>query len=96
VQAAAMACTACASGARGAVAFDRRFRGEQVIAAAIRAMRSGTLPMAVFVHAGNPGMLRPSPDHADFAAAADALRSRIGDELGWRVAVPEHLSQVSL
>ena len=29
-------------------------------------------------------------------AAADALRSRIGDELGWRVAVPEHLSQVSV
>ena len=29
-------------------------------------------------------------------AAADALRSRIADELGWRVHVPEHLSQVSL
>ncbi|MFO0962339.1 MAG: hypothetical protein U0625_05470 [Phycisphaerales bacterium] len=72
-----------ASGARGAVAFDRRFRGEQVIAAAIRAMRSGTLPMAVFVHAGNPGMLRPSPDHADFAAAADALRSLRVESREW-------------
>jgi metallo-beta-lactamase family protein len=30
------------------------------------------------------------------AAAADALRSRIGDELGWRAAVPEHLAQVSV
>ncbi len=29
-------------------------------------------------------------------AAADALRSRIADELGWHAAVPEHLSQVSL
>jgi metallo-beta-lactamase family protein len=29
-------------------------------------------------------------------AAADALRSRIADELGWRVHVPGHLSQVSL
>ena len=29
-------------------------------------------------------------------AAADALRSRIADELGWRVRVPEHLSQCSV
>ncbi len=29
-------------------------------------------------------------------AAADALRSRIADELGWRVRVPEHLSQFSV
>jgi len=29
-------------------------------------------------------------------AAADALRSRIADELGWSVHVPEHLAQVSL
>jgi len=29
-------------------------------------------------------------------AAADALRSRIADELGWRVRVPEQLAQVSL
>ncbi|MBS0440353.1 MAG: MBL fold metallo-hydrolase [Proteobacteria bacterium] len=29
-------------------------------------------------------------------AAADALRSRIGDELGWHANVPEHLSQVSV
>ncbi|MFT3956514.1 MAG: MBL fold metallo-hydrolase [Piscinibacter sp.] len=30
------------------------------------------------------------------AGAADALRSRIADELGWAVRVPEHLSQVEL
>jgi metallo-beta-lactamase family protein len=28
-------------------------------------------------------------------AAADALRSRIADELGWRVSVPEHLASVT-
>ena len=28
--------------------------------------------------------------------ASDALRSRIGDELGWRVEVPEHLAKVAL
>ena len=33
--------------------------------------------------------------HGD-PAAADTLRSRIQDELGWRVKVPEHLSTVAL
>jgi metallo-beta-lactamase family protein len=28
--------------------------------------------------------------------ASDALRSRIADELGWRVEVPEHLAKVDL
>lgn len=61
------------AGGRTAVAFDRRFRGEQLMAAAIRAMQSGDMPIAVLVHAGAPGALRARPDHADFAAAADAL-----------------------
>ena len=63
-----------AGGGRG-VAFDRRFRGEQVIGAAMRSMRAGELPVVVFVHSGAAGALRPSPEHADFAAAADALRA---------------------
>lgn len=59
----------------GAISFDRRFRGEQSIASAIRALRTGTAPVAVFVHSGAPGILRASADRADLAAAADALRS---------------------
>ena len=62
------------SGAGGA-ALDRRFRGEHAIASALRALRSGSTPVAVVVHAGAPGILRPAPDRADLAAAADALRT---------------------
>ncbi len=61
-------------GGRGVV-FDRRFRGEQVIGAAMRSLRAGELPVVVFVHSGATGALRPTPEHADFAAAADALRA---------------------
>lgn len=61
--------------AAGSIAFDRRFRGEQAVASAIRALRAGTAPLAVFVHSGAPGALRPTPDRSDLAAAADALRS---------------------
>jgi ABC-2 type transport system permease protein len=70
-------------GDRGGVSFDRRFRGEQMIAAAMRGMRSRSLPVAVFVHGGSPGALRARPDHADFAAAADALRSARFDVREW-------------
>ena len=58
----------------GAISFDRRFRGEQAIAGAVRALRSGAAPIAVFVHSGVPGLLRPAADRGDLAAAADALR----------------------
>jgi ABC-2 type transport system permease protein len=64
-----------ASGARGSVQFDRRFRGEQAIAGAIRAMRARAQPIAVFVHAGAPNLLRAQPDRMDLSAAADALRA---------------------
>ncbi len=58
----------------GSISFDRRFRGEQAIASALRALKVGKPPVAVFVHAGALGILRPSADGNDFAAAADALR----------------------
>lgn len=59
----------------GAISFDRRFRGELAIAGAVRALCSGAPPIAVFVHSGAPGALRPAADRSDLAAAADALRS---------------------
>ncbi|MFM8642400.1 MAG: ABC transporter permease subunit [Phycisphaerales bacterium] len=59
----------------GGAALDRRFRGEHAVASAIRALRSGSAPIAVVVHSGAPGILRPAPDRADLAAAADALRT---------------------
>ncbi len=56
-------------------AFDRRFRGEEVIASAVRSLRRGVAPEVVIVHAEGRSMLRPSPDRADASAIADALRS---------------------
>jgi ABC-2 type transport system permease protein len=58
----------------GSISFDRRFRGEQAIASALRALKVGKPPVVVFVHAGALGILRPSADGSDLAAAADALR----------------------
>ncbi len=71
------------AGGRGAVSFDRRFRGEQLVAAAIRSMSGGPAPVAVIVHSGELGLLRPRADHADFAAAADALRAARIDVAEW-------------
>jgi ABC-2 type transport system permease protein len=67
----------------GSIAFDRRFRGEQAIASALRALKVGKPPVAVFVHAGALGLLRPSADGNDFAAAADALRGARFDVREW-------------
>lgn len=72
-----------AGAAGGSVSFDRRFRGEQAIASAMRALRGGAPPVAVFVHAGPPGQLRQSADGTDMAAAADALRSARFDVREW-------------
>jgi ABC-2 type transport system permease protein len=71
------------SGAAGAVGFDRRFRGEQAIAAGMRSLVAGEPPVAVVVHSGAPGILRPAADRSDLAAAADALRSARIDVREW-------------
>lgn len=55
--------------------FDRRFRGEEVIAGAIRSLERGDTPEVVFVHGEGRSLLRASADRLDFAALADALRS---------------------
>lgn len=66
------------------VTFDRRFRGEQVIAGAIRSLLE-PMPMVVFVHGENRSLLRPADDRMDLAAAADALRSARFDVREWTV-----------
>jgi len=55
--------------------FDRRFRGEEVVAGAIRALERGVAPEVIFVHGEGRSLLRPSADRLDLAAIADALRS---------------------
>ncbi|MBX3354780.1 MAG: hypothetical protein KF724_03675 [Phycisphaeraceae bacterium] len=59
----------------GGASFDRRFRGEEVIAAALRSIERGRAPEVIFVHAEGRSLLRPSADRMDLTALADALRS---------------------
>jgi len=65
------------------LALDRRFRGEQAIVSAIRGISGGALPVAVVMHSGPPGILRPSPERTDLSAAADALRTSRIDVREW-------------
>ncbi len=63
-------------GGDGAViGFDRRFQGEETLAAAIRALRIGAMPRVVIVHAEDRTMLRPTDDGLEVAGIADALRT---------------------
>lgn len=65
------------------IGFDRRFRGEETLAASIRALRSGSMPRVVFVHPEERSMLRPRDDGLDVSAVADALKTARIDVLEW-------------
>lgn len=56
------------------VGFDRRFRGEETLASAIRALRIGTMPRVVLVHPEERTMLRPTDSGLDYSGIVDALR----------------------
>ncbi|MBT8486749.1 MAG: hypothetical protein HKO59_06465 [Phycisphaerales bacterium] len=73
----------------GAVAFDRRFRGEQVISAAIRSLRGGVMPMVVFVHAEERSLLRENDTHTDVVGVASTLRASRFDVKEWSVTQTE-------
>ena len=70
---------------QGAVAFDRRFRGEQVISAAIRSLLIDQMPMVVFVHGEDSSMLRADAQHADLVGVASLLETYRFDVRQWRV-----------
>ncbi len=57
----------------GALAFDRRFRGEQLISAAIRSLQVPAMPMVVFMHNEPESMLRRLPKQADLLGVATLL-----------------------
>ncbi len=60
---------------RAGVALDRRFRGEQSIAAAIRSLQTESLPHVIFVHPQRESMLRRRNGNIDLVGAADVLKS---------------------
>lgn len=71
-------------GGDGAViGFDRRFQGEETLAAAIRSLRLGAMPRVVVVHAEDRTMLRPTEDGLEVAGIVDALRTARFEVVEW-------------
>jgi len=57
------------------ISYSWGFRGEEVLAGAIRSIASGDMPEVVFMHCEKDSLLRARQDHSDLSAMADALRS---------------------
>lgn len=72
--------------AGGAVTFDRRFRGEQIISAAIRSLLIESLPAVVFVHAEDASMLRERGQRMDLVGAQALLESARIETAEWNPA----------
>lgn len=70
---------------QGGISFDQRFRGEQVISAAIRSLRVEHMPMVVFVHADDGSMLRSRDRQVDLLGAAAALQASRFDVREWTI-----------
>lgn len=69
------------------VRFDRRFRIEQLVSAAIRSIMDSKSPQVILVHADDRSLLDPSADGSDCAALSDALRAARIEVREWRVTV---------
>ncbi|MDA0296326.1 MAG: ABC transporter permease [Planctomycetota bacterium] len=76
--------SAIRQGGDGAVVgFDRRFQGEETLAAAIRALQLGQMPRVVFVHAEDRSLLRDRDDGLEVAGITNALRTARFDVAEW-------------
>jgi ABC-2 type transport system permease protein len=76
--------SAVREGSDGAVVgFDRRFQGEETLAAAIRALQLGQMPRVVFVHAEDRSLLRDRDDGLEVAGITNALRTARFDVAEW-------------
>ena len=66
-------------GGTNTIAFDQRFRGEQIISSAMRSLQSDVLPTVVFVHAEENSLLGQRPNNNDVRAMRGLLEtSRFG------------------
>jgi ABC-2 type transport system permease protein len=68
----------------GRVAFDQRFRGEQLLAAAIQSIEDTIAPRVVFVHAGDRSVLIPGRGDTDVSGVASMLRAGRVEVQEWR------------
>ncbi|MHC5113881.1 MAG: hypothetical protein ACYTGP_05580 [Planctomycetota bacterium] len=67
------------------VAFDRRFRGEQVISAAIRSLLMDEMPLVVFMHNEPRSLMRDTPQHDDVLGVAGMLQASRFEVTEWSV-----------
>jgi hypothetical protein len=72
----------------GGVTFDQRFRGEQLISAAIRSLTVPVMPLVVFVHAEEGSLMRQRDKQADLLGVASMLQSSRFEIAEWRMADP--------
>ncbi len=83
-----------ASDASNVVRFDRRFRMEQLIDAAMRSILDDARPELVIVHAEDRSLLLPTGDGSDLSAIADACRAARIDLREWQVtAAPQPIAR---
>jgi ABC-2 type transport system permease protein len=59
----------------GKIAFDQRFRGEQLIAAAIQSIEDTVSPRVVFVHDGDTSVLKPGRPDTDVSGVASIFHA---------------------
>lgn len=76
---------AVAQGDDEGVRFDRRFRGEQLLAAAIRGLGRISRPVVVFMHSEPLSLMSRREGGGDLAAAADELRASGFEVREWGV-----------
>lgn len=70
----------------GAVTFDQRFRGEQLISSAIRSLTVDHMPLVVFVHAEENTLLKPREKQADVVGVMNMLKASRFEVGEWMVA----------
>jgi hypothetical protein len=67
----------------GGVSFDQRFRGEQLLSAAIRSLTVPVMPLVVFMHAEDQSLFRQRDRQVDVVAVANMLISSRYDVAEW-------------
>lgn len=72
-----------------ALAFDQRFRGEQIISSAVRSMLVERMPRVIFVHSEEGSMLRQREQNADLFGVASTLIASRFEVSEWNVRVDD-------
>ncbi|MDP7087209.1 MAG: ABC transporter permease [Phycisphaerales bacterium] len=68
----------------GRIAFDQRFRGEQLLAAAVQSIADRVAPRVVFVHDGERSVLASGQPNTDVSGVATMLRAGRVEVQQWR------------